>query len=496
MLPILSASQIREADRYTIAHEPVSSIDLMERASMAACGWLCSRFSANSKIGIICGTGNNGGDGLGIARLLQARGYDVRVWVVRGNTPTSDFEKNYQRVADRVPLTDIVESQEMPSFAGCDVLVDALLGSGLSRPLEGLFAGVAKRFNQIKCIKVAIDIPSGLPTDSMASGPVMHCDHTLTFQLPRLSFMFPDAAPAVGDWTVLDIGLDMGFIGKQETAYHYFTREDASDLFKARARFDHKGKYGRALVVAGSEGKMGAAVLATRACLRAGAGLTTTLVPGTGLNILQTAAPEAMAMVAGESYWTKVPSVEQFDAIGLGPGMGQDPATAIALGKLLNDYRKPVVLDADALNILALNRHWMSLIPEGSILTPHPGEFARLTDEWHNDVERLNRLRELSKRTRSVVVLKGAHTAVATPDGRVTFNSTGNPGMAKGGSGDALTGILTALLAQGYEPVVAARLGVWWHGAAGDVAVKTAGEHSMLATDLIEALGTVTENLK
>jgi len=491
MIRILSAKQVKELDAYTIANEPVASIDLMERASRAFVQWFGEHIEATKKIGIVCGTGNNGGDGLAIARLLHEWNYPVKVWVVKGSVPeTSDFKINLSRLMEkRVEVFDITSESDQGLFHDRDVLIDAVFGSGLSRVPEGIYAQVINCINQTDAIRVAVDIPSGLMVDHVSAYPVVKAHYTISFQLPKLAFLFPQSHPYVGQWSLVDIGLNKSFIKEAETSHYYFTQKDARRILKRRSTFDHKGTFGHTLLITGSSGRVGASVLSSRAALRSGTGLLTVHLPHCGYTVIQTAVPEAMASVDEQrDYVTNVPSLENYSSIGIGPGLGQHPDTVKAFGKILKDFRKPMVIDADGLNMLASHRELWSLIPEGSILTPHPKEFERLAGASKDDFERLDKLKALAKQLKSVVVLKGAYTSVASPDLHVYFNSTGNPGMATGGSGDVLTGILAALLGQGYEPLDAARLGVFVHGLSGDLAVSEKGMHSLIASDIIDSL--------
>jgi NAD(P)H-hydrate epimerase len=487
MLKILTSQQIKELDQYTIAHEPVSSIDLMERACRAFTDWFVLHFRPVKKIGIVCGTGNNGGDGLGIARMLKELGYSVKVWIVRGDVKESnDFKINFQRLGSKIPVFEIVTEQDQNLFKGCDTLIDAIFGSGLSRPTEGIYAQAINCISATDAIRLAVDIPSGLMADSHSSGSIVKADHTITFQLPKLAFLLPENSTFVGNWHLVDIGLSKTFLIEVQADKFFLDQKSVRKILKPRLKFSHKGTFGHALLLVGSIGKMGAAVLAARAALRSGVGLLTVRVPAGGNVIMQTSVPETMTSIdANDHYLTELPSNLSYEAVGVGPGIGQHADTVKMLGKLFESYRKPIVLDADALNILADSRELLHLIPANSILTPHPKEFSRLAGEWKNDFERLDLVKKLAASLKSVIVLKGAHTTIALPDGNVYFNSTGNPGMATGGSGDVLTGILTGLLAQGYSFSDAAILGVYLHGLSGDIAARELGMNSLISSDLV-----------
>jgi NAD(P)H-hydrate epimerase len=422
--------------------------------------------------------------------MLHEWGYSVKTWIVRGSVPeSSDFKQNLERIKGKAEIFEISSGSDQGLFADREILIDAVFGSGLSRPPEGIYAQVVQCVNKTNATRVAVDIPSGLLADHFSAGEIVRAHFTVSFQLPKLAFMLPQAHPFTGEWTTVDIGLSKAGIKGSEAHHFYVTLKDVRKLLKPRSKFDHKGVYGHALIVAGSYGKMGAAVLASRAALRAGVGLVTVHSPKCGYQILQTAVPEAMASVdSEEEHFTKVPTLENFSTIGVGPGLGQHPSTVKAFGELLKNFRKPVVVDADGLNILAANKELLAQLPENSILTPHPKEFERLAGKWSDDFERLEKQKQLARQLKSVIVLKGANTSIATPLGEVYFNSTGNPGMSTGGTGDVLTGMLAGLLAQNYSPLHTAILGVFLHGLSGDVAIHEKGMNSLIATDIVEFL--------
>ncbi|MBL7870316.1 MAG: NAD(P)H-hydrate dehydratase [Cyclobacteriaceae bacterium] len=489
-MKVLSADQIKAWDAYTIREEPIASIDLMERACQAFVTWFVERFDATNKIGIVCGTGNNGGDGLGIARLLSEWNYSVTVWIVRGSVSESiDFLTNLKKLDSKISVSEIKTDADCELFADRAILIDAIFGSGLSRPLEGIYEKVIDCLNRSPKVIIAVDVPSGLRTDQHSSGTVLKANHTVTFQVPKLAFLQPDNYRYVGEWHLVDIGLHKKYLKEVESDNSLITLKSVRKILRPRSKFDHKGKFGHGLLIAGSTGKMGACILAARAALRSGLGLLTVHVPQSGYTIIQTAVPEAMATVDQSADFFSGREIESFyTTVGIGPGLGQAPETVRALEYLFTRYRKPIVIDADALNILAANPKFLALIPEGSILTPHPGEFERLVGTWSDDFEKLNKLKELSTRIQSIVLLKGAYTVIATPDKKLIFNSTGNPGLATGGSGDVLTGILMGLLAQSYSATDSAIVGVYLHGLAGDLAAREKGQNSLIAGDLVDFL--------
>ncbi|MFI5149180.1 MAG: NAD(P)H-hydrate dehydratase [Bacteroidia bacterium] len=492
-MKILSSGQIAEADLFTVAHEPIASIDLMERAALAFVKriQLFDFIHPATVFRVFCGPGNNGGDGLAIARLLSEKNYKIFIHILPSEKYSPDFELNRQRISASGAIR-IAEVLAEEAGGEQTVIIDALFGTGLNKPVTGLAAEWIEWMNKSKHRVVAVDIPSGLFADSEAEkgNAVVHATHTLTFQQPKLSFFFADHAPYVGFFHVLDIGLDKGFIASLKTPYTYADGDVAKELLNPRPKFSHKGMYGHALLVAGSYGKAGAAALAVKACLRSGAGLVTALVPACAVSVLQTLAPEAMLVPDEEEKFVASPvHLDNYTVVGAGPALGLEKQTQHMLKVLIQQSGGPMVLDADALNILAENKTWLSFLPAGSILTPHPKEFERLCGKKGSSFSRFEWQKELSIKYGVYIVLKGAHTSVSCPDGQVFFNASGNPGMAKGGSGDVLTGLITGLLAQGYVPHEAAVLGVYLHGLAGDMAASHLSMEAMTAGDIISFFG-------
>ena len=503
-----TTKQIAELDKYTIENEPVSDIDLMERASLQITGWLANRFSTENKMIFFAGPGNNGGDALAIARQMADLDFICEVVLMHfGKEMKGSPAFNWQRLEKqgKVKLSKISNINDFPEIGSTDVIIDGLFGSGLTRPLDGLPAEIVQKINALsfsghptqsrvttKNTVVAIDIPSGLMgEDNTGNNPenIICADFTLTFQFPKISFFFAENEKFVGDWEALPIRLHPEGIAQTSSDFFLIYKEDVKQIIQKRSRFGHKGTYGHALLIAGSYGKMGAAVLASKACLRSGVGLLTTHVPHLGYSIIQTAVPEAMASVdQHDSFFTEFPGLEQFTAVGVGPGINQKTNTKKALYELLEKSQLPLVIDADALNILAENKTWLEKIPANSILTPHPGEFKRLAGDVENSYLSIQNQVEFSKKYKVIVVLKGAFTSVSTPEGKLFFNSTGNPGMATAGSGDVLTGIILGLLAQGISPENAAIAGVYLHGLAGDLAASVKSEFSLVAGDILEFL--------
>jgi hydroxyethylthiazole kinase-like uncharacterized protein yjeF len=492
-MKILNVCQIRELDAFTIQNEPISSLDLMERASNAFVGWFKNQFVNTRPVHIFCGKGNNGGDGLAVARILRSLSYDVAVTIVDYSpNATDDFQQNLSRLEQHLQPGLLNSIEQFPEFRDQVVCIDALLGSGLSRPAEGFLAEVITRLNGLPNKLISIDIASGLYADqpNQKDDVMIEPDHTVSFQLPKLAFLLPQNAKFVGDWHLVDIGLSQDYIQKIETPYFFTDKKKAEKLVKPREKFSHKGTYGHALLIAGSYGKMGAAVLSGRACLRSGVGLLTMHFPKCGYDIVQISIPEAMAVPdQDQKNLSELTDLAPYSAIGIGPGIGQDPKTINVLELLVETAKVPLVIDADALNILSQNRHILEKLPENTILTPHPKEFQRLAGDSNDEFERLKIARAFSEKYKVIICLKGANTAVILPDGEVHFNSTGNPGMATGGTGDVLTGIITSLLTQKYSPRDAAILGVYQHGVAGDKAAEIKGQTALIASDVVDCLG-------
>lgn len=502
-MKIFTSIQVRKIDAYTIENEPIASIDLMERASLQITSWLVEMFDNSHPFLFLIGPGNNGGDGLAVARMLKEKNYMVKVLLVRiSDTLSDDARTNLERLR-RVPGLMISELEEISLLVAEDpgtILVDALFGSGLTRKLSGLARDVIMAVNKWPNLRIAIDIPSGLfgedNTDNDRDA-IFQSDFTLALQAPSLSFFFAENQAYVGNWEVLPIGLHPQILEEERSTWHYSTAGYVRDLMKPRKRFAHKGTFGHCLLIAGCYGMMGAAVLAARACLRSGAGLVTGHIPRFGYKILQTTLPEALISIdESDIIFTGVPGLQPYSAVGIGPGLGCKPNTGRAVHELLKSVRVPLVMDADALNLLAENKEWISLLPEDTILTPHPREFERLAGKAETGYARVSMQIEFAIEHKVIVVLKGAHTSIACPDGSCWFNTTGNPGMATAGSGDVLTGIILSLLGQGYTPHDAAILGVYLHGLAGDIASEASSEASLIAGDIIESLGFAFQYIK
>src|SRR5215204_1907409 len=500
-MKILNAEQIRAWDQYTMEHEPIISIDLMERAATKCFEWLDDNGWLVQSFAVFCGKGNNGGDGLAIARMLANRGCKVSVYILEfGHKGTEDFQTNLAKL-HLYPSVDIHFIQDENNFHPLEketVVIDALFGSGLTRPPDGITPGLIDHINNSGCSIIAIDIPSGMSVDQSSKGnKIIKANYTLSFQCYKLAFLVAENAAFIGEVVILDIGLLPEFLSSPDTNFELIDKPIVRSIYKPRNRFAHKGNFGHAMIIAGSYGKIGAAVLSAKACLRSGAGLLTCYIPKCGYEILQTSVSEGMVMTdANSSIITKIDNdVLKYDSIGIGPGLGTASETRTAVKELLSIYKKPIVIDADALNGLSMEKKLPSL-PPGSILTPHPKEFERFFGECKDDFERIEKALENAKLLNCFIVLKGHHSFIATPVGKGYFNNTGNAGMATAGSGDVLTGMITGLLAQDYSSEDASILAVYLHGLAGDIAAKEFSKEAMIAGDIIENIGKVFKQLE
>ncbi|MDL2230745.1 NAD(P)H-hydrate dehydratase [Alistipes sp. OttesenSCG-928-L06] len=489
-MKILIGHQIKEADRYTIENEPVDSIDLMERAARRMTEYLVKRYAYRPPMLFLVGKGNNGADGLAVARLMAEAGFDCTVYTLFApEAATEEYRINLNRMSAGVTVSAFSPDTAPPPAPGA-VVVDALLGSGIHGPAQELVAATIQRINTSGREVVSIDLPSGLSTEFDNGGrEVVMADVTLALQFPKLSLLLPESGDYAGEIVVMPIGLSEKFMDESHSPYYYVTPNEVKHLIERRQKFAHKGDFGHALLIAGSEGMTGAAVLATGGALRSGCGLVTAHVPKAEHLVIHITHPAALVSPDRGVRFTEVPhNLEKYSAIGIGSGLGQAPETFKAFKALLEQYDRPMVIDADAINILAARKELLPLIPPDSILTPHPGELRRLVGEWQDDREKFEKAAELAHAINGYVVIKGAYTVVCGPSGLYWFNSTGNPGMAKGGSGDVLMGLLTGLLAKGMNPCSAAMLAVYAHGRAGDDAANIWGQESMNAEDIAKNL--------
>ncbi|MCM1152340.1 MAG: NAD(P)H-hydrate dehydratase [Muribaculum sp.] len=496
-MKILTSEQLHELDAATCEAQQIDSIVLMERAAEAASNEIIARFLPGQRIVVIAGPGNNGGDALATARILLEQGYskiEIFLFNINGNlSHDCDLQRKKLITLDEVDFTEVTHEFIPPYLGKNDVVIDGLFGSGLKTPLQSGFRSLAEYINESGAYVISLDIPSGMFGEWNAQvrrRDMVHANLTLTFQLPRLSFFFEENAMMLGDWQILDIDLDQNKIKDTKTDFIYVDSRSIRPLLRPRLKFTGKRDYGSALLFAGSTGMTGAAVLAARATIRSGAGLVTVHSAHNGINIVQTAVPEAMFEPdRNEHFITDMKVYHDHQVVAAGPGIGTRDATIDALESLLKNYSSPLLLDADALNCISIRPSMLSLLPQNTVITPHIGEFDRLFGEHNSSEARLKKAIEMAKYYNIIIVLKGHYTAVVRPTGRVYFNSTGNPGMATAGAGDVLTGVIAAFMAQGYRPEHAATIGVYLHGLAGDIAARELGEYGMTASDIAANVG-------
>ncbi len=496
-MKIFTSAQIHELDNYTIEHEPIKSIDLMERAAKALTRAITLRWPQRVPVVTFAGPGNNGGDALAVSRMLTEQGYQVHTFLfnISGHL-SADCAENKRRLLDnkksKNSFVEVTQEFDPPQLGKGMLVIDGLFGSGLNKPLNGGFASLVKYINASSAEVVSIDMPSGLMTEDNTynvRANIIHADLTLTLGHKKLAMLFAENQPFIGELDVLDINLSREGIDKIEAHYTLTEEEDVRRLMLSRSPFAHKGSMGHALIIAGSYGMAGAAILATEACLRSGAGKVICHAPRKNVPILQASVPEAVLQIDHEeTTFSEAVDTEDFKAVGIGPGLGTSEQTAVAIIAQIRRTQCPLVCDADAINILANHRAWMQQLPKDIILTPHPKEFDRLEGRSADSFEQLSKARDLSQRISAYIILKGHHSALCCPDGHIVFNTTGNAGMATAGSGDVLTGILTGLLARGYSHRDACIVGMYLHGLAGDIAARELGEESLIARDIIRCL--------
>lgn len=492
-MKLFSGEQIYAADKFTIEKQQISSEILMERSAVQIFNWIHARMQgAPVKIHIFCGIGNNGGDGIALARHLQEHGYNLGVYVVNYSKKRSkDFLINLERLKDRKMWPEFLDSDcDFPQIGRDDIIVDAIFGIGLNRIPDPWVVKLIAHLHKTEAFILSVDIPSGLYTDKIPEdeNAVIKANFVLSFQTPKLVFFLPETGKFIDQWEVLDIGLDPEYLIKTETAYDLIGKHDVLPLYIPREKYAHKGTFGHALIVGGSKGKIGAVTLASRASLHVGGALVTAYIPECGYTILQTSLPEAMVLTNGEEAISKIEFDISPTVVGIGVGLGTNDDTVKALSKFLDKNKLPLVIDADAINILAKNKDLLQKLPAQSILTPHPKELERLLGKWKDDFDKLKKTKAFSKKYNCIILIKGAHSITIYGD-RGYINSTGNPGMATAGSGDALTGMITGLIAQGYGPLQASIFGVYLHGKSGDIVVEQTGYQSLTATDVIDGIG-------
>ena len=507
MVPILTNNnQSRLLDQYTIAQHSVTSLDLIENVADMCTKWITDRYDLKHIFYVFSGTGNNGADGLAISKLLLQAGYRVECYIVQMHSKILDISNvsvKLQQLKDigcPIQILSYQSIEAMEKLKHCSkntIIIDSILGSGLNRPVKGWIAEVIKKINQTSLQTISIDVPSGLFIENNHNNIhhyIVQSDHTLVLQIPKLALFFEENHQYVGNLHILSIGLDETCV-QQLTDYYLLQYSDIKLKYHQRKKFSHKGHFGHVYLFAGSKGKIGASILSAKACLQSGAGRVTVYTPQCGYVSLQTSVPEAMVSTLGENCLIEDMTFQASNyTLAVGPGIGQSEETQKFLYSLLQKSTTSLILDADAINILSHHMDWLQYIPNGSILTPHIGEFKRMIKSENcssNSLNLLQKQQKLAKENHIFIILKGAHTTIATPDGKVYFNTTGNPGMATAGSGDVLTGILSGLLAQKYTQEETCLLGVYLHGLAGDltIASKNSSQESLIASDIIHFIG-------
>jgi hydroxyethylthiazole kinase-like uncharacterized protein yjeF len=496
-MKVLSKEQIYEGDKLTIERQNISSTELMERAGTQIFNWIHMRMQgAQVPIHVFCGIGNNGGDGLVLARHLIIHGYNVITYIVNCSDKRSkDFLINYERIKD--------VTKDWPKMLSCkndfseivieekDIIVDAIFGIGLNRPPNDWVQQLFQKFRASKAFTLSIDMPSGLYADKATKdeNAVVHASYTLSFQSPKLVFFLPETAKYTLQWEALDIGIDRDYLMQTETEAELISKFEVLPIYKPREKFAHKGHFGHVLIVGGSYGKIGAVNLASRAALSSGAGLVTAYVPKCGYHSLQTAIPEVMVITdENETHISNINFTIEPTVVGVGVGLGTDDETAKAFKTFLKQNKAPLVIDADALNLISKDKTILKLTPELSVLTPHPKELERLIGVWSDDFDKLAKVKAFSKKYNLIILIKGAHSITVYLD-KLYINTTGNPGMATAGCGDVLTGIIAGLIAQGYETLSATIFGVYLHGKSADISLEDYGYQSLIASHIIETIG-------
>ena len=489
MQKIILGSEVKSLDESYINDIGISSFQLMERAATAFCQWYAQHFYHEQAIVVFCGVGNNGGDGLAIARLLSNRGYNVQVYYM-GNLERSskDFRLNYELLPDEVPIAEL-HVHEVDNLRA-EIVIDAVFGVGINGPLREDYLALVTWLNGLEATKFSVDLPSGLPSDDILQGEAFQADYTVSFQFPKLSLMFPEHAKHVGELVVLDIGIGEPYFEHFHSNLFFVQQADLLSRHKLFHRFSHKGDFGKVMLIGGSYGKIGSIRLSSEAALRTGSGLVSCFVPRCGVDVLQVSLPEAMIESADNDFTLTrdgLRDLGRFDALGVGPGMGTSEEARSCLELVLREFNNPLVLDADAINLLAANTHLLSLLRSNVILTPHLKEFERLVGVCKSHKERIKKALEFCRVYQCYLVLKGANSIITTPDGKQFFNSSGNQFMATAGAGDVLTGILTSFLGQGYGLENAAICGVYHHGLAGELASASKGRGT-IATDILDRI--------
>lgn len=491
-----------EADGSTVA-------ELAEKVAEGVAADILARWRPTKRTFVFAGPGLNGAYGLATARKLAEAGFSPEVFLfnIRGKMLSPDCKRLRDEV-EKVPgltLTEVVNTFDPPQLPSSALVVDALFGVENHQPLAGGFVSLVRYINESRTTVVSIDLPSGLFSDWNPNGvnrDIIHANTTVAVGFPHLCFLMDENAELVGQWKVLDVGFDEGVVREMPTKFHLVERADIKRVLRPRSEFCNKNDLGHALLIAGSYGMVGAATLAARGALRSGAGKVSVYSASCAYSPLQTSVPEAMFigdkgkfMVGAINPATFPQSAKGNLAVAIGPGLGTNDATAAAVESFIKSWDKPMVVDADALNIIAMKRDLLNHLPLLSVLTPHDGEFDRLFDAQFNHERRILKAIEMSAAYNILILLKGRYSALVRPDGKVFFNFSGNPGMATGGSGDVLTGVIAGFMAQGLKPEVASIVAAFVHGEAGDLAAEEQGEYGMTSGDIASKIGIAIKNI-
>lgn len=497
-MKIFETKYIKQIDSSTIKKEQINSSELMERAGQSLFEKIRSIVNIDSKILILAGPGNNGGDALVVSRLLLNKNYKVK-------TLTCFFNKNISKDTNinlkKLYVCDKLEdTKDLKNLDNFDFIIDGLFGSGLNRPIEGQYADIITFVNNSKSKVISIDIPSGLMGEDNRKNikkNIIQANYTLTIQIPKLSFLLFENEKFVGEIYIIDINLDKEKIESLFTPYNVVEKSYIKSIIKNRNKFSNKGNFGRILNIAGSYGMAGAAILSSKASLRMGAGLVFCRTTKEINDIIQISSPETIVKPYENDLFYDNLDLDKYNAICVGPGLGTNKTKESELKKLLLKRPKNLLIDADALNLISKNKNLLDIIPQNSIITPHPGEFSRLTEKkYETGYERLQDAISFAKTHKIYIVLKGYYTATITPEGICYFNPTGNSGMSTAGSGDVLSGIIASLLGQGYSSLKACILGTYIHGYSADLALKDESQESLIASDIIKYIGKSYNKLK
>lgn len=498
-MKLFTNDNIRAIERYSIEHDGVTEYDLVDRVAEGVVSEINSRWRPNKHTVIFAGPGNNGADALAVARRLAETGFKPSVYLfnIGGNKLSATCRRYRDELLSSwssIAFSEVVSRFTIPEINSSTLVIDGLFGSGLRDQLTGGFMALVRYINESNASVVSIDVPSGLFADwngNSLSRNIVHADLTLCVQFPRISFFLSDNAEIVGEWKILDIGLSREAIASTPTNFHLVEEVEVKRLLRRRTEFCSKADFGSCRIIAGRYGMAGASVLACRGAIRSGVGKVTLHAPQCAFEVIQSSVPEALFEADRDKIMlTDAHTSHRYDAEGIGPGLGTDDMTVNAVESYLkNIAQRPVVIDADAINCMAIRPSMLNHVPQLSVLTPHAGEFDRLFGEQSTAESRLIKAIDVSAYHNILILLKGRYTALVRPDGKVYFNSSGSPALATAGSGDVLTGVITSLMAQKYKPEVSALLGAYIHGVAGELAAEDHGQYGVTASDVALCIG-------